>query len=142
MSQPQSVRLFSVFYLAALVLMTVNSWVGREQTAAMITAIPDSDVDVAMIQLVSAAVRFGIGLLIWWLVAYRANNIARLLVVAINVIAATLLTALLAQNSLAPGLPGLLSLIVVGLNLVAIALLFMPDSVAWFAHHRRKGSPA
>ncbi len=130
--RPKSIVNFERCYLGSVVLSVVNaamtwkdvnSTVEAAQTRAMLG---DWFMPLAMV--------FGvtISLLLWYFTARSASVVAKWVVVVFFGFSLVGFLATLAMGSRPEGIPGILSVVTLVLNAIAVWLLFRPDARAWF----------
>lgn len=128
--RPQSIIMFERLFLASLALGVLGLILSYGQIADLAT----SDPGMQQLGLGSGfligvvAVSYAVYLLLWFLIARRASNVAKWILVVFTVLG--VLSAL-------PSLTGswnvtlLLSLAVYALEIAAVVYLFQPDAKAW-----------
>jgi hypothetical protein len=133
--RPESILMFERLFLASLVVSAGSFVIGYD--AAMRAV----ETDPAMQQfglggsfmIGALAVSFAIYLLLWYLIAHRASNVARwILVVLVALGVASLPLALTGPMSFTV----LLNLAVYALEVAALVFLFRADAKAWFRGER------
>lgn len=131
--RPQSIELFEKVYLASIAIGLVAVAVGwrvltAESQARMATA---SAGTVQGILIGSMVLVFGISLLLWFLIARKASNVAKWILV---VLAASGVYSLLKEivfSTVPKDLDFALNTASTLLGLYAVWLLFRPDAAAW-----------
>lgn len=132
MPRPKSIENFELCYLGSVLLGAVNaaitwkdanSTVEAAQTRAMLG---DWFMPLAMV--------FGvtISLLLWYFTARSASVVAKWVVVVFFGFSVAGFLVTLAVGSRPEGIPGILSVVILALNAVAVWMLFRPDARAWF----------
>ncbi|MDZ4308653.1 hypothetical protein [Allopontixanthobacter sp.] len=130
--RPQSIILFERLYLASIAVTAINAWLTYDRTIAQVERDPSL-----------SALGWGAGaftlilvlgllvsLLLYYFIAYRANAVAKWVLVAFTVIGFLGLPGALAAATGA----ALASLVLMHLlALAAIVMLFRPDARQWFA---------
>ena len=133
--RPHSIIMFERLFLASLVLGALGVLLSYQEAVGLVANDPGMQqfglgsgvISGFVIGVVT--VSYAIYLLLWHLIARRASNVAKWILVVLMVLG--LLSAL-------PGLTGtwnstfVLSLVVYALEILAIVYLFRPDAVAWF----------
>ena len=130
--RPSSIIWFERLFLASLIVSLVNFVLGYGQMRRLWLADPRlAQVGLGSGFLVGAAVlSFVIYLLLWFLIARKASNVAKwVLVVFIAIGLLSLPSAFTGPFSVAQGL----GLLVYILEIAAIVCLFRADARAWFA---------
>jgi hypothetical protein len=129
--RPQSIILFERIVLATIALGIVASVLNWQRTVASIQAVGFGPGFIIAIQAVSVAVM----LLLLYFIARRASEVAKWIFIVLVVLGAlNLLVSFKAVLAMGPG--GMISPFQIVLQLVAIWLLFRPDSLEWFAKDR------
>jgi hypothetical protein len=139
--QPDSIRKFTLFYLGALAVSLVATFVGYDILMAQVEA-QSAATGLAMGSgaiIGSIALNIAITLLLWYLAARKGFVVAKWIVVLLFLF--TLVTSL--PGILAGGLEVYegISLLAVVLQAVAVYYLFQPDAKAWFSGERAAASP-
>ena len=139
--QPESIRKFTLFYLGALIVSLVGTFVGYDVLMAQIEA-QSAATGLAMGSgsiIAGIVLNVAITLLLWYLVARKGFVIAKWIIVLFFLF--TLLTSI--SGVFAGGLAvheglGLLSIV---LTAAAVYFMFQPDAKAWFSGDRTTASP-
>ncbi|MDJ0978544.1 MAG: hypothetical protein QNI87_08400 [Erythrobacter sp.] len=137
--QPQSIVNFSRIYLGSLALGIGNFIASYDSVMAELQADPVvAEMGFASLGFVlgTAAIGWGISLLIWFFIARRASKIAKWILVALTALGLAMLPSSLATM---PTVSLVVTLVITAMQLVAIYFLFRPDARAWFDS---KGDPA
>ena len=134
--QPESIRKFTLFYLGALVVSLVATFVGWNVLTAQLEAQSAATGLVVGTGTIVAGIvlNIAITLLLWYLVARKGFVIAKWIIVLFFLF--TLVTSI--SGIFAGGLAvheGL-SLLAIVLTAAAVYFLFQPDAKAWFAGDR------
>jgi hypothetical protein len=133
--RPESIILFERLFLVSLAVSAVSFAIGYEDTMRIAASDP------AMRQfglgegfiLGTLAVSFAIYLLLWYLIAHKASNVAKwILIVLVAIGAASVPLALSGPL----GLTVWLNLAVYALEIAALVVLFRADAKAWFRGER------
>ena len=140
--RPRSIIWFERFFLASLLLSLLNTGLSFGTLMALLNADPiiggTGYAEVAMIA--TAGIRFGIQLLLWFLIARKASNIAKWILVALTVLGiASLipsiwmlmeyeLTTLMEEGG---AVTLTVTFLITVLQIAAIFYLFRPDAKAW-----------
>ena len=139
--QPESIRKFTLFYLGALIVSLVGTFVGYDVLMAQIEA-QSAATGLAMGSrsiIAGIVLNVAITLLLWYLVARKGFVIAKWIIVLFFLF--TLVTSI--SGVFAGGLAvheglGLLSIV---LTAAAVYFMFQPDAKAWFSGDRTTASP-
>ena len=131
--RPQSIIVFERLFLASLVLSTINFVVGYDAAMAAVTAVPLlAELDIGGEVLVgSMIVGTAIYLLLWFLIARKASNVARWLLVALTILGVLSYLASLSAPAAFSNAMSALSLAYYVLAVAAVAFLFRDDAGAW-----------
>ncbi len=141
--RPASILTFDRLYLVAVGLGLVNSIMAKDHYLAMLAADPNMaklKVTEAMLQgAVWAMIGFSvlIGLLLWYLIAHRASNMAKWVLVVITLFGLMSVPASLRQLGQGGGLGIMVTLAIEALRVVAISFLFRADARAWLEGGKR-----
>lgn len=128
--RPASITMFDRLYLGGLALGLVNFVVSYDTTMAQIAADPAlSTFGGLPFLLGTMAISYTISLLFWYFIARRASNVAKWILVVLTAIGALSLPLSLTQMGTAQLI---LTLVVFGMQVVAVWFLFRPDAKAWF----------
>ena len=129
--RPESIVMFERLFLASLVVSAGSFLIGYEDTMRLAASDP------AMQRfglgsgflLGTLAVSFAIYLLLWYLIAHKASNVAKwILIVLVAIGLATVPMSLTGAMTT----PLLLNLAVYALEVAAVVFLFRADAKAWF----------
>ncbi len=129
--RPRSIILFEWLFLASIAASAVNLILGYGQMRDLWLSDPRiAQIGLGSGFLIGAAVfSFAIYLLLWFLIARKASNVAKwLLIVFIAIGLISLPSALTGPFSLEQGL----GLLIYALEIAAVVCLFRPDARAWF----------
>ncbi len=141
--RPASILTFDRLYLVAIGLGLVNSIMAKDHTIAMMAADPSMaklKVTEAMAQgVVWAMIGFSvmIGLLLWYLIAHRASNIAKWILVVITLLGLMTVPGSLRQLGQGGGLGIMVTLAIEVLRVAAISFLFRADARVWLEGGQR-----
>ncbi len=139
--RPKSIEQFEKFFLGSLALGLVNTGVSFDSSMRLLEA------DSATAQsgfgsgfyILTILFGFGISLLLWYLIARRASNIAKWILVALTAFGLISMVAtlpiMMAQGTLTLGLTAFVTL----LHLVSLWFLFQRDAAEWLASAGRVG---
>ena len=139
--RPQSIVNFDRLYLVAIVLGLVNSLMSFDHYRAILAA----DKAAAKLHLgdgmiwAGLAISLGLFLLLWYLVAYRASNLAKWVLILFTVLGLMTPPNSLRQLGAGAGLGILMSLAIEALRVVALSFLFKADAKAWLSGAPAKG---
>ena len=129
--RPQSISTFQRLYLAGIAVSIVGFILDFNKMAnATLSGEPVNPT----ILIVGFGISIAIYLLLWFLVARKASNIARWVIVVVFILGLAGLPAALGPPF---GLTKALALLLTALHLAAIVFLFRKDASDWLAH---KGS--
>ena len=142
MQRPASIVTFERCYLGAWLLGLVDlalTWDERMAMAGDAAAghLPPA----AMTDLVLGvvAVTAAITLALWWFVARRASVVAKWIVLVFFALGLLGVISGIARGTMTPGVGGVLTVAQWVLQAVAVAMLFRPDTVPWFAGRTAQG---
>jgi hypothetical protein len=133
--RPQSIILFERLFLLSLAVSAVSFAIGYDDTmrvAANDPAMRQFGLGQGFI-VGTLAVSFAIYLLLWYLVAHKASNVAKWILIALVAIGVASLPFALGGPL---KLTLWLNLGVYALEVAALAVLFRPDAMAWFRGER------
>lgn len=136
MPRPASILTFERCYLGAWLLGLVNlalTWGARVETASIGAGGAMSSGTLAGTLIAGVVVGGIIALVLWYFVARRASTVAKWIVVVFYVFGVLGILANLARGTFAPGLGGVLEIVGLVLQTIAVVMLFRPDAKAWFA---------
>lgn len=139
MSRPKSIVLFDRLYLLSIVVSLIGAAVTWNATMAKAMSSPAMVQNPEMAPIVTVGSIIGIGisvaitLLLWWLIAYKANDVVKWVFVVLNVIgiagAVFSLFAMNTEEAVAVYWKAAAWLFAIP----ALFFLFRPDANAWFA---------
>lgn len=135
--QPRSIVLFSRFFLASVALATALSALNFEVLKAKLVRQDPGAASLGDgVMILAIAVGIAVPVVLWFLIARRASNIAKWLLVAFTLVGIALqpprLMAILGSLDPVAGL-GLLAALG---QLIAIAFLFRADARAWLGREQ------
>ena len=133
--RPQSIIMFERLFLASLVVSAVSAAIVYDELVNLFANDPGMEQLGLGAGFVTALVgaSFAIYLLLWYLIARKASNLAKwILVVFVAIGAATALRALAGPWTLSVAL----NFAVYALEVAALAFLFRDDAKAWLAGER------
>lgn len=139
--RPQSITRFDQLFLGSLGLGVVNFVLNYDNAIAQLEADP------ATAGLAASGPSFmvgvlvgsmGISLLLWWLAARRASNVARWILAVFTVLGLLGLPFTISQL---PVLQLVVTLAITAMQVAALWFLFRPDATAWFRHGPRGMDP-
>lgn len=145
MSRPKSIVLFDRLYLLSIVVSLVgvaatwNQTIAKALSSPAMIEHPEMAPIVSIFSMVGIGVSVAITLLLWWLIAYKANNIVKWVFVVLNVIgiASVVFSFFIMHADEAVDVYIKAASWLVAIP--ALYFLFRPDATAWFAN---KGKPA
>ncbi|MBN8501828.1 MAG: hypothetical protein J0M19_11820 [Sphingomonadales bacterium] len=131
--RPASIVTFDRFFLLSLAIGLVHSVIGFQDSVAMLNADPNAaqlgfGSSFLMITLVFS---FAIPLLLWFLIARKASNVAKWILVVLTGIGLLGIVSAIATLLERGPVTAVLTLLTTGLQLYAILQLFKPDAKAW-----------
>lgn len=133
--RPQSIIRFEQFYLGAIVLGLVNSFLNWDTSLAQMQADPAAaQMFGSGFLMAVTAIGVAIQLLLWFFIARKASVVAKWILVVFFLLGLLGVALSLASVS---GLPMILSLLVITLQGLAVYMLFRPDAVAWLNNKGR-----
>ncbi|KQM97624.1 hypothetical protein [Sphingomonas sp. Leaf25] len=137
MVRPASIVRFDRFYLLAIVVGLIGTILQWPQLMAMIETDP-SFAPVRSAGVVLAVVFAGAGILIslllWYLVARRGSTVAKWIVTAFTALSLGSLLLGISSGAVASDTTGILRMVAVVLQLIAVIALFRRDARPWFDH--------
>ena len=133
MIRPKSIVDFERCFLGALAIGVLMAIFGWETMRAQVAAQPNSALLPDWFMPLVLVISWTINLLLWFFIARRGSNVAKWIWTVLVVIGALGLIPRMLQGTFTPGLLGVVTVVVVVLNLVATWMLFRPDARAWFA---------
>lgn len=137
MTRPRSIRWFELLFLASLLLTLVATaliWPALlDQAAAQAGAANLGDGTLAVIAGLGIAIVVAIMLLLWYFVARRGSPVAKWVLVFFTGYNLYSLVGSVQAGAPFATVPGLVSGAALLLQVIAVALLFVPDARAWFA---------
>ena len=136
MTRPRSIRWFELLFLASFLLTLVTTaliWPALlDQAAAQAGAANLGEGTLSVIAGVGVAIVSAIMLLLWYFVARRGSSVAKWVLVAFTGYNLYSLVGSVQAGAPMTTTPGLVSGAALLLQVVAVALLFMPDARDWF----------
>ncbi|MCL9982208.1 MAG: hypothetical protein NBV60_03520 [Erythrobacter sp.] len=132
--RPQSITMFDRLFLGSTALGLLNTAISFDSTMELIQSDP-ATAGTSMagpgFVIASAAVGVAISLLLWFLVARKASNVAKWILTVLTVLGAAMLPFSLGTLGL---VTAIFSSILTVMQLAGIYFLFRPDAKAWFDH--------
>ena len=131
--RPQSIIRFERFFLASLLLGLLNTALSFGTSMAQLDADPIlRGTGYVMVMMISTLViSFGIQLLLWFFIARKASNVAKVILVVLTVLGFAAMIpsigTLIQQGPITLTFTFLLTV----LQIIAIIHLFRPDAKAW-----------
>ncbi len=131
--RPPSIVMFERLFLASLALSVISFLVGYEATMDELARQPGmAQVGFGSEILIGTmVVSTAIYLLLWFLIARKASNVAKWFLVAFTAIGAATLLYSLAALGLNTDLNAIMGYVYYVLAVAAVVFLFKPDAVAW-----------
>jgi hypothetical protein len=127
--RPQSIERFEKVYLGTLAISLVSVGLSWNQTVLEFEArVPGSG---PVLAAGAMAVGFAISLLLWWLIARRASNVAKWILVVLTAIGLFGFLSSLFMATVPKDLNFAMSAVANLLSVYAVWLLFRADAVAW-----------
>ena len=141
MLKPPSIRTFEGLYLGSIVLWALNTVIFWSRNQAMMASNPQFVANPQMVAIIqpimiaTVAITAVLSLLFWYLVARRASVVGKWMVVVTEAIGAIFLLLGLVRLATTGGVtaPVALGFVATVLAVAAAAMLFRPDTNAWFA---------
>lgn len=131
--RPVSIVRFEQAYLAALLLGVLNILYSWDMLSAAYSADPNAAMLGTGFLIGSLAVSYGISLLLWFLAARKGSSIAKWFLVVLFAFGVLSLLYSVAMGSWDGGLTGVIGVVGLLLQAVAMYFLFRPDAHRWFA---------
>ena len=127
--RPQSIELFEKVYLGALAISLISVALSWSETVLEFDArLPGNG---AAFAAGAMAIGFALSLLLWWLIARRASNPAKWVLVVLTAIGLFMFLSSLFLPTVPKDLNFAVSTVTNLLGVYAVWLLFRPDAVAW-----------
>lgn len=133
MTRPPSIVWFERCYLGALLLSVIENVLQWDSLNARFAAIPNGAAMAQWLVPTMILVGLGIGLILWYFAARRAAPVAKWIVAVFFGIGLLGIIPAIFGGAFPQGLPGILSIVGLVLNAIAVWMLFRPDANAWFA---------
>lgn len=133
MTRPASIELFEKAYFGSIIVSTVALVLGWSQLTAQVESDLGSASPAAGSGLLTASIviGFAISLLLWFLIARRASNVAKWILVVLTALGLFgTLTSLFVPTQ-TKDLTFALNVVATAIGVYAVWLLFKPDAVAW-----------
>lgn len=128
--RPDSIISFERFFLAALVVQTINSALSLEAAVKIDPGVAEVGIEALIAGMAIGPV---ISLFLWFFVAHRRSNIARWLVIGLTALSLLGLISSFPVVMAAGTLILTLTLLTSGLEIYALWCLFQADAVEWLA---------
>ncbi len=132
--RPASITMFDRLFLGSLAVGLANAVLNYDSTIAQLEADP-AVAELGMagpgFVIVTLAFSFGLSLLLWFLIARKAVNVAKWVLVVLTVIGLFGIPLALVD---VPLLQAIITVVVTVMQLAALWFLFRPDAKAWFEH--------
>jgi len=132
MIRPASIVRFERLYLAGLALGIINIVLNWSATAHAIAAQPALTSVAGWYQPAATLVGVAIPLLLWYTIARRGSRVAKWILTVWTALAVFGLLGGLATGHMVDGIVGVLGVVTILLDVVAVWTLFRPDTRAWF----------
>ncbi len=132
MTRPVSVVRFEWIYLAGLAAGLVNSLMTWDELLRMMSASGVDPATGSSVVAVMLVVTNGVALLLWYLAARRASNVARILLALFAAAGIFSLGWAILTTGYALSPAGAIGLVSLALQVVATAMLFSGDARRWF----------
>jgi hypothetical protein len=139
--RPASIDLFDKLYLTSFAISVVQAAVSFNESAASLQADPatarfgfGSGFLIAML-----LISFSISFLLWFLIARRASNVAKWILVILTAISVPMLAMDYQTIAASGAIVALLTAIATVLSLCSIFCLYRRDARDWFASRGRSG---
>lgn len=134
--RPSSIVRFDRLYLASIAVGLIGNILEWPLTMARLSENPDtaalgSTAAVAAGGMIAVGVV--IALLLWFFIARRASTVAKWILVVFTVFAVGSLLLGFSSGAVILDAGGIVRIVAVALQTVAVAFLFRPDAAAWFA---------
>ena len=127
--RPQSIQLFEKAFSVSLAISLIAVVLSWNQTVLQFDArIPGSG---AALAATAVAISFGLFVLLWWLIARRASNFAKWVLVVLTAIGVFFFVSSLAAQTTPKSLDFAISALTNLLGVYAVWLLFKPDAATW-----------
>jgi hypothetical protein len=136
--RPQSIEMFEKVYLGALAVSLLSVAISWNQTVLEFEArVPGSG---PVLAAGAMAVGFAISLLLWWLIARRASNVAKWILVVLTAIGLFGFLSSLFMATVPKDLNFAMSAAANLLSVYAVWLLFRADAAAWLESRGADGA--
>lgn len=129
--QPVSIKRFSQLFIGSMVLGLVNSALSFDKSKALIAQDPATAAMGDSFLIITMAAGIAIPLLLWYLIAYRASNVAKWILLILTVIGLLMMPSTLASAGTMGTLWMVLAIITTLGQVVALAFLFKQDARDW-----------
>lgn len=134
--RPSSIVRFDRLYLASIAVGLIGNILEWPLTMARLAENPDtaalgSTATVAAGGMIAIGV--AIALLLWFFIARRGSNVAKWILVVFTVFAIGSLAVGFSTGAVILDAGGIVRIVAVALQTVAVFFLFRPDAAAWFA---------
>ena len=135
---PPSIRQFQLVYGAVVLLSALNVVMIWPTLSVNVARNPALGGAGPAVQITVVLIGLAIPALVWWFAGFRRSRIARAVLILIVGIALFSLLRALAAGQLVLDVMGMLRLVALVLQGIALVLLFRPDARLWFS--RRTGA--
>jgi hypothetical protein len=137
--RPASINMFDRYFLGALVLALLNLPLAYQDSLDILKANPATAAAGYGSGFIITVMVFSLGIpfLLWFLIARRASNIAKWILVVMTGLGMLMMIPSLPILLQRGGLSNAITLILTALQLFAISFLFRADAKAWLASRGR-----
>jgi hypothetical protein len=137
--RPASIDLFDKLYLTSVAISIVQAAVSFKVSAANLQADPATARFGfgSGFLIVTMLISFSISFLLWFLIARRASNIAKWILIVLTAISVPMVIASFPTVAASGTMVVLLTVITTALSLASIVCLFRRDAREWFASRGR-----
>lgn len=132
MNRPKSIELFERCYLGGWLVALVNTatnWSRVQRDPRVVEAA--NQIGTWYMPTVTA-LGLLLPLILWYFIARRGSVVAKWVMVVVTAIGVGSLALQMARGQFEIGLPGILGIVGVVLNVIAATMLFRPDARPWF----------
>lgn len=136
MQRPQSILWFERTYLGSVALGLLNSALNWSLVEEQLAATPNSALLPSWFVPVTMAISIGINLLLWYFIARRGSVVAKWILVVLFAIG-ILGVVSMAVGGTTPPTFNVVAVIALVLQVVAVVMLFRPDTKPWFGGNKQ-----
>ncbi|GAA4765363.1 hypothetical protein GCM10023219_07800 [Stakelama sediminis] len=131
--RPQSIVRFEIFYWLSFVVSIAETALAWNDTKAQMAAANPVALQFFPAMMVAGiAISLIITAVLWYFAARKASNVARWIVAIFYGIGLVFWLISLVGGKLPVGIPGVLQVVGIVLQTLAVIMLFRPDAKAWF----------